>query len=315
MNHKHNILRSLALSLCISGTSALAEEISLSGIDRVIVVSPLAQVNLMAGGSPTLKTSPSSQISWTPRIDNRTLHLVGSAAGELKSGAVARVDLGGVPVELHLVEGSVHAHHFLQPVQIDLQRGKIIIKDSKFSGLISLGNGTLNLQDHQGTLRLEVFRADVNIKDLSGELDLSAWKADLTVEKSNASFYLTQYQGNAKFLKSRGALRFENAKATLVAQSFGGRVDGHTQEGVVQIHAAEEPEIQVKTQSGRISVNAAGSGARLAAVSEDGDLVGPPSIKMEKTKGARVVRGFLKGKNKKGRIELSAVSGSITVHE
>lgn len=305
------------LTMIVMCLSANAQELSLAGVEKLIIVSPFAQVNLVSGMTPYLRAAGTNQLSWSTRLDNKVLRLIGSAPSGAKYSPAARVDVvgPGLPVEIHLSEGQVSGSRWTQPVNVDLLKGKMVFKDSKtnINALVQVGSVTLT--EHQGTSRLEIFRGDVLAKNYVGDLELSAFKVDTAIDKFQGLMSLNQYQGNAKVTASAGTLRLDNNKANVVATNFNGRVEGSTQEGNIHISSGKEPEVHLKTQSGKITVAAPGSGALISAVSEEGEIYGPNYIRVEKDRGNRVLRGHLKGSTPGGRIELSSQTGSLQIRE
>lgn len=311
---KHFILMT---AVVISGVLAKAQEMSLNGVEKIVIVSPFAHVSMIPGSVAILRIAGSSQLSWSTRMDGKILRITGSAASGTKMTPNVKVDILGpsIPVEVHLADGIVSASKWTQPLTIDLLKGKLTAKDCKtsISGLVQ--NGSATITDHQGPTELEFFRGEAAFKNYLGDVKVSGFKVDLNAEKFTGLLNLNQHHGGSKITKSGGTLRFENSKATLAAIDFNGRIEGSTAEGYVNIQAGKEPEVQVKTQSGKISVSAPGSGALVSAHNEEGEIQGPSSMKVEKDKGARVLRGRLKGSDKGGRIELTSLSGTLVIRE
>lgn len=308
----------LVLTIIVIGSwKVQAQELSLAGVEKLIIVAPFAHVNLVSGAVGYVRASGSHQMSWSTRLDNKVLRLIGSASGGAKPSASVRVDVvgPGLPVEIHLSEGQIAANRWGQPVHVDLLKGKLTFKDSKANVTALVQTGSITLTEHQGTSRLELFRGDILAKNYVGDLEVSAFKVDTAIDKFQGLISLTQHQGNAKITGGQGTLRIDNSRANVAAKAFAGRVEGSTQEGSVVIMAAKEPEVHLKTQSGKITVSAPGSGALVSAVSEEGEVFGPPTLHLDKSKGARVLRGRLKGSGGGGRIELSAQAGSLTIRE
>lgn len=301
----------------IFGSMVQAQEMSLVGVEKVVIVSPFAQVSLVSGAVPMARATGSNQLSWSSRMDGKILRIIGSASSGTKMNAAVKVDVigPGLPVEIHLAEGAITGHRWTQSVMVDLLKGKIAMKDCKSSVTGLLQNGNASFIDHQGTVRLELFRGDVLAKTFTGDLEISGYKTDVVVDKFQGLINIHQHQGGDKITNSAGTLRFDNAKATVAAIGFNGRVDGQTAEGYVNIQAGSEPEIQIRTQTGKVSVSAPGSGAMVSAHNEEGEITGPSSMRVEKDKGARVLRGRLKGTDKGGRIELTSLAGALVIRE
>lgn len=294
-----------------------ADEFTLAEVDRLIVTAPFAHVSLSSGSKFSVTTSVSDRMSWTGRIENRTLRLVGTSLSGRATPASVRVDVAtaGLPVEVHVGEGTVTLSKWNHPVLVDLLKGKLIAKASRAPLQALVQNGTVMLQDHQASAKLDVFRGEVFVKKMSGDLEVTGAKVDVNIEKLQGLIQLLQYQGVNKVALSGGSLRFDNSKAALTTTEFDGRIEGFTQEGAVSILASKDPEIAVKTQTGRVSVTSRQSGAQVSATNEEGEIVGPAYLRVEKGRGARFLRGKLKGVEKGGRIELSSVAGTLVVRD
>lgn len=300
----------ISFSIC-----SLAEDLSLSGVEKLIIVSPAGTVNLVGGAGATLRTSSPPQLTWSTRLEGRVLRLIGSASANVPVSA-ARVDvIGGLPVEIHLSEGNVGGSRWSHPILIDLLKGKVAFKNCKANLNALVQAGQVIMVNHHGPSQLEMYRGSVVAKNYNGDLSLVGLRADLTAEKFHGLLNLNQYQGSNKVTGGRGTLRFNNTKASVLAIKYDGRIEGFSQEGNTAISTIKEPEVRVRTVSGKVSVRATGSGAMVSAVSHEGELHAPSYMRVERSKNARQLRGRLKGAGKGGRIELSAQTGSLILRE
>jgi hypothetical protein len=113
---------------------------------------------------------------------------------------------------------------------------------------------------------------------------------------------------------SAGTFKFELGKASLNSQNFSGRVEGQTQEGPVNILMSADGEVNVKSQSARVTVQTPkASGAWLSLSTTDGDISGPSYIKVNREAGQKNLRGRLNGDVQKGSIIVRSQEGAIII--
>lgn len=310
-----NSILSLSLIFFVLGffNFARAEDISLSGMEKVILVSPQAVINLIplaAGAQPLLRITSGNSQSFSSRTEGTTLKLIGSGS---KSATAPKIDIymNEVPVEIHLVEGQVNLTKSNTPVLLEMQRGRVVGKDSRSSLQASILSGGIALTNHQNRVQAEIFKGDLTIKGMLGDLTAVLWQGEVFLEKIQGSLSLKQYQGNLKSVEGSGALFFEVGRATAQINGFKGRIEGSVQEGSVGLVAATEPEIHVKSEAGKVTVSAGGTDSYVNISTEDGEIFPPSSLRVAKVKNTKVLKGKLKGSKAGGRIDVVAQSGQI----
>lgn len=307
----------ILLLLSFSPLMTRAEDLSLVGTEKIILVSPQAVINvipLAAGAQPVMKITSTSSQSFSTRTESNTLKVIGSGS---RATAAPKVDIyvNDVPIEIHLGDGQVNLTKSNNPVLIEMQRGRVVARDSRSAIQSSILAGGLQLTNHQNRVQAEVFRGDMTVKGMAGDLTAVFWQGDVTLEKVQGSIQLKQHQGNTKSADGSGSFLFEIGKATAQINGFKGRIEGSMQEGVLGVVAAPEPEIHVKSQSGKVTISAAGTNSLVTASTEDGDLFPPSSLRVGKVKGTKVIRGRLKGAKPGGRIDVIAQSGQVFLKE
>lgn len=311
----------LTLSLVFSGLFisllSRAEDLPLSGSEKIVLVSPQAVINvipLAAGAQPLMRITATRDQSFSSRTDGTTLKVTGSG---IKGTASPKIDIyiNDVPIEIHLGDGQINLTKSNNPVVIEMQRGRVVAKDSKSSIQGSILAGGFQLTNHQNRVQAEVFKGDMTVKGMVGDLTVVFWQGDVNLEKIQGSVHLKQYQGNTKSVEGVGSFFFEIGKATAQVNGFKGRIEGNLADGVLGIVAGPEPEVHVKSQTGKVTISGAGTNSLVSATTEDGDLFPPPSLRVGKVKGTKVVRGRLKGSKPGGRIEVVAQAGQIFLKE
>lgn len=312
------LLPGLILGLC---APAGAEEFSVVGFEKVVVVAPAAQIVIGSAASNAatamVRTSPLPQISWSAREDGKTLRLTASAStGAPRGGAPLKIDIlgGGFAVDVHLHDGQVQVLKWARPVLVDLQKGKVTAKENRSGLSVQVGQGQIAVADQAGPLRVDLFKGDVGVSGLQGNLQLSGHQGDVKLDKANGSLQVQLYQGAVDVKGSGGSLQFQTGKAALVASGFKGRIEGQADEGNVNLGLVNETEAAVKTGTGRVTLDAKNSGSLLILRSEEGDITGTRNLRAGRDRGAQVLRGRVKGGDG-GRIEVVAARGNIVVRE
>lgn len=216
-------------------------------------------------------------------------------------------------LSLHVLEGSIAAQKLNNELLLHVQKGKVFLRDSAGSAIIHVQRGEVGVTDFQGRLRLDLLQAPATIKGLVGDLELEALGGDHLVEKPKGNLRITQSQGTLKISGGSGSLQLETQRSTLITQGFSGRIEGQTQEGVLSLTLAADPDVNLKTQSGRITLQAPpNSGASVNIVSAEGELAGPSAIPVSKEGSGKALRGRLRGEGK-GSLIVRAQEGSVTV--
>lgn len=297
--------------------NASAEDYNLTGVEKIVLVSPQAVINvipLAAGAQPTLRIYPNSAQSFSTRTDGTTLKVTGSGS---KAAAAPRIDvyMNDVPVVIHLIEGQVNLTKSNNPITAEIQRGRIIGKDSKSAVTASILNGGMTLTNHQNRVNLDLYTGELTVKSMTGDLAAVVWKGEVSLEKVNGALNLKQHQGNVKTTAGVGSINFDIGRATAQFNDFKGRIDGLLQDGAVGMKLAPEPEVHVRSESGKVTVNAGDTSSFVSISTEDGELFPPPSLKVGKLKGSKVLKGRLKGAKAGGRIDVVAQAGQVYLRE
>jgi hypothetical protein len=326
----------LSLSPLSNQVWALAQEFPVKDISHLLINSEEATITMTSSPSTALKiqieADGSGDISsWvsmdssgdTIRITDKSARPQFESASksknakpEAKHAGKIRIDISGAAVatEIHLLEGSVLVQRWNKEVYAHVQRGKVVAQNNTSSLVVHVQKGEVSISNHQGKVIVDNVQATSSIKDLNGDLELQSFMGDATIEKATGSLLLNSAQGNVKVVGGSGSLQFDLVKGSLTTQSFEGRVEGHSQEGSVAILGSKDPDVNIRTQSGRVTVNtAANSGALLNLASAEGEIYVPSYLHVGREGASRSLRARLKGDAQKGTILVRSQDGNITV--
>jgi DUF4097 and DUF4098 domain-containing protein YvlB len=219
-----------------------------------------------------------------------------------------------VPLELHAFEAQVQLTSWASAALLHIQRGKIIAKDGTASLTAHSQTGEISILNHQGPVAVDAYKSNVTLRDLTGDGDIDNFSGETLIDKAKGFLSLTQGAGTTKVLASTGTLQFEVVKGVMSIQKFQGRVEGQTQEGPVTVIMAPETEVNLKAQSGRVTVDAPhDSGAALNLVTQEGDIYVPNYLKVNRDGSQKTLRAHLKGDSAKGSIFIRSQEGSIFI--
>ena len=220
-----------------------------------------------------------------------------------------------IPIEIHANSGDINIQDWSAESLVHLQKGRIKILRNRGDISVHSLAGEVDVQQQVGRLDIDTFKSNILIKDYQGDLDVRSFLGDVLVENGRGVLSFVQGSGNLKVLKGNGALQFELTKGSLGVQQFSGRVEGSTQDGNVGIQMAEESDISVKSQSGKVIVTAPKSASSifLNLMTQEGEIVGPPYMGITKDGAQKVLKGRTKGEGQKGSVFVRSSEGSIQI--
>jgi hypothetical protein len=220
----------------------------------------------------------------------------------------------GTTVDFHLLEGSLTASRLTKEGLLHVQKGKMILKELSGSWNLQMQKGEMSVQDSQGRLMMDSYGARLEVKNFNGDSEISNFTGDTHLEKLKGFCSITQGAGAAKILASSGTMQFELSKGSIQVQQFAGRIEGQSQDGTLSVSLAKDGELNARTQNGKISVvTPAGSGTLVNVATQEGELVGPDSLRVAKDSGAKSLRGRTAGPAGKASVYIRAQEGSIVV--
>lgn len=234
-----------------------------------------------------------------------------------KKGKPRRLDVtvpSGTALEIFGLEGILSLQKINKDSFINWQRGKVSVRDSIGNIRIQTQKGDILVADHQGKVFIDSMSANVQVRDLNGDLDLHAFTGETNVDKSKGFLAVNNGSGVAKIVNSSGTIQFEQSRGQFHVANFQGRIEGQTNEGSVTVNMSTENEINVKSQTGKVTVQTPpGSGAYLNLSTGDGDLYLPSYMKIVRDGSTKSVRSRLRGENQKGSVVFRGVDASIII--
>jgi hypothetical protein len=318
----------LITSFMLSSVIALAAsfEVPVKGTEKMLVNLPQGVLQITANPSlKSVKVQMSSQAAQEYGLysENNVIELRKKEGISRDSFLLGKAEPGkysieiqspSLPLEVHVFDGQVHLLKWSKDALIHLQKGKLTCREGNGTLALHGQSGEINIFDHQGRIDLDVYKAQLNIKNLNGDADIENFAGENNIDKAKGFISLTQDQGSTKMTGSAGTFKFELGKASLNSQNFSGRVEGQTQEGPVNILMSADGEVNVKSQSARVTVQTPkASGAWLSLSTTDGDISGPSYIKVNREAGQKNLRGRLNGDVQKGSIIVRSQEGAIII--
>ncbi|HEX7675785.1 MAG TPA: DUF4097 family beta strand repeat-containing protein [Bdellovibrio sp.] len=239
------------------------------------------------------------------------MNIVPKAASQMKKIEISGLSL---PTEIQLRGGSVVAQKWSKDLKVSLTNGRVSSLGGSGSLQIYVQKGDVNVSDHTGRVNADTYAGNMTLKNIQGDVDASLFTGPLLVEKVHGFSAITSQMGPAKIIQGTGTLQFENGKGGLHVQGFQGRVDGQNQEGNVTVQMAMDSEVDIKSKSGRVQVQApASSGASVNLFTVEGDIFVPNELRVNKLSSEKNVRGRLRGEGQRGSIFVRSQDGSIIV--
>lgn len=217
-------------------------------------------------------------------------------------------------LQIHVLEGGITVQKTAADLLLHVQKGKIILKEATGSATLHVQRGEVAVSDFQGRVKLDLLQAASQVKGLQGELELQALAGDHVIERPTGNLRLMQAQGSLKVLGGSGSLQVESVRASVSSQGFQGRIEGQAEEGQMTFAVAGEPDVNLKSKSGRITVSLpSGSGAQLNLSTQEGELVGPASFTIAREGSAKSLRGRMRGGASQGNVVIRSQEGTVIV--
>lgn len=322
--------KSVIALLALNSFSFLAQaanfEVPLKGSEKMQVNVPQAVLQITA--NPNLKSAKvqlngQAQADYVVVVENGVIEvkrrelLSKEAFANFKPEAAKypiEIQAPSMPLEVHMYDGQVSLSKWDKEALVQLQKGKMLFKDGNGTLSVHGQTGDISIINHQGRLDLDAYKVQLNIKELTGDANIGNFAGDSSINGAKGFISISQDQGGTKVTESSGTLNFEIGKSTLSSQAFNGRVEGQTQEGAVNVVMSSETEVNVKSQSGRVTVHSAkGSGASVNLATVEGDISGPNYLKLNRESGQKSMRGRLNGEVQKGSILVRSQEGAIVL--
>lgn len=215
---------------------------------------------------------------------------------------------------IQISDGQANFQKVKSNLTVSMPRGRVTIKDGSGDFSLQMQKGDFLIQGFQGELKTDLGTVNVSLKDSQGDFTHRVLAGDTGIEKYKGQIKVDQAGGGLKILGGSGSVQVQASKAQVQVQNFLGRIDGIGVEGNWILNLAADPEVNIKTESGRVSVTVPpASGALAHLVTEEGEMVIPAGFNVIKTGSQKSFRGRLKGEVGKGFITVRAQEGSIAL--
>jgi len=304
-------------------------EVPVAEGDRLVLKGLDAQVQVVGQAGNTLKVSGVEESStegvFVLTKKNNIIEIKMNEYGGKKSwlnivprasSQMKKIEIWGpaIPAEIQLHGGSVVVQKWTRDMKVSLTQGRVSSLNGAGSLQVYVQKGDVNVQDHNGKVTTDSYQGSMALKNIQGDVDASLFAGQLLLEKVRGFLSLSTQQSNAKVNASSGTIQFENGKGSLNIQAFQGRMEGQNQDGTVTIAMALDSEVDVKSKSGRVNVQAPpASGATLNLLTTEGEILVPSEVKVTKLSAEKSVRGRLRGDAQRGHIFVRSQDGTISV--
>lgn len=227
-----------------------------------------------------------------------------------------RIEISGDPLstEIYLRGGSVQAQKWTRDLRVSMTQGRASVGSGAGALHINVQRGDITVADHNGPVQVDSYSGNTALRNINGDVNATLFSGQLQSEKVKGVMVLATQQAQAKINQGSGTLQFENGKGALTIVGFQGRVEGQNQEGAVSVGVALDGEVDVRSKSGRVSVQLPpASGASLNLLTTEGEIVVPSELKVLRLSSERSVRGRLRGDAQRASIFVRSQDGTISV--
>lgn len=276
-------------------------------------------------GVRQLKISGLEEAGWTWQKVGEHVYLMGPEADsrrglqeQLKNpGRRAVIEITGasVPSEITLREGSVNLNRGEHDATVSLKNGKITAIGRGGSLNAHVMKGEIFVSDGRGRVVADAYQGQVNLRNLQ-QLDGEAtlFSGQLVVENAKGTLSLNSTQATTRVQNFAGTLNVEHGKGSWTGTNLQGRVEGQTVEGILSLQLSGEADVNLRSQSGRITVQLPrASGASLNLLTREGDLSVPNELRVNRAAAEKTARGRLRGEAGKFSVTVRSQEGSVVV--
>ena len=220
------------------------------------------------------------------------------AVVETRVRKILELEVPALAIELLVVEGSVDLNGLRKDTKVNLQKGRMIVKN-QVGGLKLHGLKTdINIEGGSGALHTDLYQSNMKVKDYRGNLELDLFNGELIFDKSNITGNLRATQGVVRLNQCEGVLQFDLGRAQLFTSSWNGRLEGFSQEGPLNIGLGKDFEVIIRTGSAKVNLTPpADSGASVQMTTQEGDIYAPQQYHVSRDNGIKSLRARLKGES------------------
>jgi hypothetical protein len=224
-------------------------------------------------------------------------------------------------VELEAVGGAMDI--FSRELKISSSRwnGRLKIVANLVKGSIEKLAGEVNVSATKqelfidglmGQLASEGQAVKNTVKSSAFDGEISFLNGEWICEKSKGNLRVSSFSGSLKTNACGGSWFIDNLKGNSSLVLWDGRVEAVSTEGHFAVQVANEADVQIKTQSGRVTLTpAAGAASLLNLLTMNGELVPPAYLKVAREGDKRILRGRTKGLVDKGSFTVRSQDGAI----
>lgn len=302
---------------------AATTEFPIKGNEKILISVPDAIITIQASNSKTFRVTLANgapneysvqavgnefQIKPKEAVSKETF---GKAGPQKK---VIEISGPSLPLEIHAFDGQIQLNQWEREALLHLQKGRIVSRGGSGTLQVYSQSGEISVLNHQGRVNVETYKAVVSIRKLTGDAKIENFAGETLIEQARGFLSLNQTQGSAKILGSLGPFQFDTNKAALSLQNIQGRIEGQTVEGPVNVKLGSEIDVDIRSQSGKVSLSVpANSGAALNLATAGGPILVPSPLRASREGGQSSLRGRLKGEIQKGQITIRSQEGSISI--
>ena len=227
----------------------------------------------------------------------------------------ASLEISGpaLPTEIHLRQGSVYLLKWNKDARVELREGSVHVAQSNGAFRLNLHKGEVVASDVGGRLNLDMYQGSVSLKQMNVDADLRLFGSSLNVDGGRGHWSVAASNANAKLAKFSGTLQLDLSKGSLSATAFQGRAEGQAGESSVTLAGLPETDVNLKSTNGRLQVSLPpATGAFLNLATMDGELVGPPDVRVNRTATEKTIRTRYRGEGSL-TVTLRSQDGNIVV--
>lgn len=320
---------SFILPLLVSSAFAGVVEIPVTKGDRVVLKGFEAQVQMVGQPGAPLKIngveSNSTEGVYTVSKRDNVIEIKMNEFSGKKSWAdvlprassqLKRIEISGepVPAEIHLRGGSIVAQKWTRDLKMSMTQGRVNVSNGAGALSITVQKGDITVADHNGAVMTDSYAGNTALRNIQGDVNATQFGGQLQSEKVRGVMTLATQTSTSKINQGSGTLQFENGKGAFTVVGFQGRVEGTNQEGAVSVNVPLEGEVDVRSKSGRVSIQLPpASGASLNLLTTEGEIVVPGELKVTRLSSEKSVRGRLRGDAQKATVFVRSQEGTISV--
>ncbi len=214
---------------------------------------------------------------------------------------------------IHLNEGAVMVRGWKAKQTYSLMYANFDAQNTEGKMEIFSRKAKFRSVDHKGFVDLDSFTSQVEFEGLEGELKLSNFSGSSTVAKTKGNITYISQKGRSLFADNEGSLRIQNGKGDVQVQRQQGNIEGESIEGLTIINMAANSKLRMKSsEAGVRVVMPKGSGAFVNVGTQEGSLVFPPPLKLQRLQNLKYARGKLRG-NLPGSVYVRSEKATIRV--